>query len=91
MDNYGIADHLNLLSKLTDIHGDNPFKSKSYAAAAFAIEKLPMQLHEMPLEKISGVIGIGTSTGQKVNVLLQTDKIIVLKEKIFLNVMLCLQ
>jgi len=83
MDNYGIADHLNLLSKLTDIHGDNPFKSKSYAAAAFAIEKLPMQLHEMPLEKISGVKGIGASTAQKVIELLQTGKILALEEKIF--------
>jgi DNA polymerase (family 10) len=42
-----------------DIHGDNSFKAKSYAAAAFTIEKLPMQLSEMPLEQIQSVRGIG--------------------------------
>ena len=40
MDNYQIADTLNLLSKLMDIHGENSFKSKSYSSAAFAIEKI---------------------------------------------------
>jgi DNA polymerase (family 10) len=31
-----------------DIHGENSFKSKSYASAAFAIEKLSVQLSEIP-------------------------------------------
>jgi len=51
MDNYTIADNFTLLSKLMDIHGENSFKAKSYAAAAFTIEKLPTQLSEMPIEK----------------------------------------
>lgn len=83
MDNYGIAENLSLLAKLTDIHGENSFKAKSYSSAAFAIEKLPVQLSEMPLEKIPGIKGIGSSTAQKVIELLQTGKISALEEKIF--------
>jgi DNA polymerase (family 10) len=44
MDNASIADCFSLLSKLMDIHGENAFKAKSYAIAAFNIEKLPTRL-----------------------------------------------
>ncbi len=47
MDNYEIADQFSLLSKLMDIHGENSFKAKSYAVAAFNIEKLPSPLSSM--------------------------------------------
>ena len=36
-----------------DIHGENSFKAKSYASAAFAIENLQVQLTELPAEKNS--------------------------------------
>ncbi len=42
MENYAIADNLSLLSKMIDIHGDDSFKAKSYSAAAFTIDKLPV-------------------------------------------------
>ena len=64
MDNYQIADSFSLLAKLTDIHGENSFKAKSYATAAFTIEKLPLQLSETPHEKIFSIKGIGESTGK---------------------------
>ena len=66
MDNYSIADSFSLLAKLMDIHGENSFKSKSYASAAFAIEKLQVQINELPVEKISGLKGIGSSSAQKI-------------------------
>ena len=65
MDNYQIADCFSLLAKLMDIHGENSFKAKSYAAAAFNIEKLPLQLSETPKEKLFSIKGIGESTGKK--------------------------
>ena len=65
-DNYFIAEQFSLLSKLMDIHGDNSFKSKTYSVAAFNIEKLPVQLSELPAEKIFGLKGIGESTGKKI-------------------------
>ena len=80
MDNYQIADIFTLLSKLMDIHGENSFKSKSYASAAFAIEKLPQQLSETPVEKIAGIKGIGASSAQKIIEILETGQLMALEE-----------
>lgn len=75
LSNYQVADALSLLSKLMDIHGDNSFKAKSYAAAAFQIEKLPLQLSEQDPSKIASIKGIGESTAKKVIELLQTGEL----------------
>ena len=82
MDNYTIAENFSLLSKLLDIHGDNSFKSKTYGAAAYNIEKLPMQLAATPREKLFSIKGIGESTGKKVVELLETGKLEILNEYI---------
>lgn len=80
MDNYQIADNFSLLAKLLDIHGENSFKSKSYASAAFAIEKLNLPLAETPTEKIASIKGIGSSSAQKIIELLETGKLNSLEE-----------
>jgi DNA polymerase (family 10) len=72
MDNYQIADAFSLLAKLMDIHGDDPFKSKSYAIAAFQIEKLPAQLASMPPAEAARQKGIGVAIAKKIDELLQT-------------------
>ena len=79
-DNYAIADQFSLLSKLMDIHQENSFKSKSYAAAAFSIEKLPVQLTEVAREELSGLKGIGSSAASKIAEILDTGKLSVLEE-----------
>ena len=81
-DNYAIADQFSLLSKLMDIHQENSFKSKSYAAAAFNIEKLPVQLAEVAREELAGLKGIGNSTASKIIEILDTGKLLVLEELI---------
>ena len=63
-----------------DIHGENSFKSKSYASAAFAIEKLPVQLTAVSESQIPTLKGIGSSTAQKISELLKTGKIKSLEE-----------
>ena len=85
MDNFQIADAFTLLAKLLDIHGENSFKSKSYVSAAFAIEKLPIQLENISPEKLASLKGIGTSTAQKITEMLQTGKIKALEEIIFIT------
>jgi DNA polymerase (family 10) len=80
MDNYTIADQLSLLSKLMDIHGENSFKSKTYASAAFVIEKLPQEIAGLPHEKIFKVKGIGESVGKKIIEILTDGEIQLLKE-----------
>lgn len=80
MDNAAIADNFSLLAKLMDIHGENSFKTKTYAVAAFNIEKLPVSLKETPKEKISGIKGIGDSIGNKIIEMLETGKLQVLED-----------
>ncbi|MFZ1307429.1 MAG: helix-hairpin-helix domain-containing protein [Ferruginibacter sp.] len=82
MDNYQIAENFSLLSKLTDIHAENNFKAKSYAIAAFQIEKLPEQLSEIPREKIASIKGIGESSAKKIIEILETGSLKVLQELI---------
>ena len=80
MDNYAIADQLSLLAKLMDIHGENAFKSKSYASAAFSLEKLPQQIAQTPREKIAGIRGIGDSVAKKIIEILETGSLEVLQQ-----------
>jgi DNA polymerase (family X) len=82
MDNYAIADNFSLLSKLMDIHADNSFRAKSYAVAAFTIEKLSSPLSALQPEQIFSIKGIGEATGKKIIEQLQTGKLIALEEYI---------
>lgn len=82
MDNAAIADNFSLLAKLMDIHGDNSFKSKTYGAAGFNIEKMPVSLKDTPREKLSGIKGIGPSVAEKVTEMLETGKLSILDEYI---------
>jgi DNA polymerase (family X) len=80
MDNYQIAEQFSLLSKLMDIHGENSFKARSYASAAFNIEKITAQLQDIPRETIFQIKGIGESTGKKIIELLDTGELSALRE-----------
>ena len=80
IDNYSIADQFSLLSKLMDIHGENSFKSKTYSVAAFNIEKLTVQVSEIPSEKIFTLKGIGESVGKKIIEILKEGHLKVLEE-----------
>ena len=75
MNNYEIADHFSLLSKLMDIHGENSFKSKSYSIAAYNIEKLPREIEEMDDAELFSQKGIGESTGKKIREIQNTGKL----------------
>ncbi len=81
-DNYHIADQFSLLSKLMDIHGENSFKAKSYAIAAYTIEKLPVQLMDLPGEKIFSIKGIGDAIGKKIIEIIETGKLTALQESL---------
>ncbi|HKB45736.1 MAG TPA: helix-hairpin-helix domain-containing protein [Chitinophagaceae bacterium] len=82
MDNYVIADNFSLLAKIMDIHGENSFKTKTYAIAAFNIEKLPGQLKETDRDKLFSIKGIGESVGKKIIEMLDTGELKLLKEYI---------
>jgi DNA polymerase (family X) len=79
-DNYFIAEQFEMLSKLMDIHGENSFKAKSYASAAFNIEKIPVQLALTPFEKYAGFKGIGDSAAKKIQEIVETGKLQALQD-----------
>ncbi len=82
MDNSFIADQLNMLAGLMDIHGENSFAAKSIAIAAFSIDKLPEQLEEIAPSKLTSIKGIGASVAKKITELIDTGEIAELKELI---------
>jgi DNA polymerase (family 10) len=75
-----ISSNFSLLAKLMDIHGENPFKAKSYAAAAFSVDKITTQLSEMPHNTIFSIKGIGESAGNRIIEMLQTGKLQILED-----------
>ncbi len=81
-DNKHVAAQFSMLSKLMEIHGENSFKSKSYAIAAFNIEKLPVRLSDVPREKIFSFKSIGEAIGKKIINILDTGKLTQLDELI---------
>src|SRR5258705_3795435 len=80
MDNVAIADNFSLLAKLMDIHGENSFKTKTHAVAAFNIEKLPGKLKDTDRDKLFSIKGIGESVGKKIIEMLDTGELKLLKE-----------
>jgi len=80
MDNATIAEEIALLSKLMDIHGDNSYKARSYAHAAFQIEKLHTSLSSMAEEDIFRIKGIGEAIGKKILIRLETGRLALLEK-----------
>ncbi len=69
-----------MLAKLMDIHGENSFKTKSYAGAAFTIDKLQIELSNLSEEKIHALPGIGDAIAKKIMTQLQTGELPLLNE-----------
>jgi len=80
MDNDTISENFSLLSKLMDIHGDNSFKAKSYASAAFTIDKLTTPLADLTQDKIFSIRGIGDAIGKKIVEQIETGELSLLHE-----------
>jgi len=80
MNNDTISDNFSLLAKLMDIHGENPFKSKSYANAAFQLDKLTVPLSSLSPLQINGLKGIGENIGTKIVEQIETGELKLLNE-----------
>jgi len=75
MKNKEIARVFKLLAQLMELHNENPFKIKSYANAAFKIDKLDKTLSELNAEDIEKIDGIGKSIVAKIVELLSNGTI----------------
>lgn len=71
MSNSDIADIIKLFANLTELHGGNEFKIKSYAAASFKIDKLLIPLEGKTLQELEKIDGVGKSLASKIEELNQ--------------------
>ncbi len=82
MENKSIARSFKLLSQLMELHGENSFKVKSIASAAFNIDKNPVRLADKSLSDLESINGIGKSAAAKIFSLTQTGTMPELEELI---------
>ena len=80
MENSDIAEVLEETAKLMELHGENPFKIRSYQRAALQIDRLKEQLSSMSNTQVEAVEGIGQSMAQKIAGLLQNGSLDDLEE-----------
>lgn len=74
MENKEIANVFKLVGQLMDLHGENPFKTKSYTNAAFQLSKFPERIQDLSLDQLEGLPGIGKNLVPKLQVLLETGE-----------------
>ncbi|WP_134090677.1 DNA polymerase/3'-5' exonuclease PolX [Olivibacter sp. XZL3] len=72
MENKTISRKFRLLSQLMELHGENAFKVKAIANAAFKLDKLPFKIADRTEQELSGEQGIGKGIASKVWELLRT-------------------
>jgi len=75
MGNKEIANQFNLLGKLMELHGENPFKTRSYLSAYNTLRRFPNNISEMSEEELLELPGIGKAIQAKINELLETGNI----------------
>ena len=74
MTNKEIAKKFSLLGKIMELHGESPFKTKSYTNAYLNLRKLPDTLSEMSTEDISNIPGVGKAISSKIIELLNSGE-----------------
>jgi DNA polymerase (family 10) len=80
MTNSDIADLIKLYADLSELHGGNPFKIKSFSAAAFKIDKLTISLESKSVEELEKVDGVGKSLAAKIYEINTTENFHELRE-----------
>ena len=66
MTNKEVANKFNLLAQLMELHGENPFKIKSYAAAYIHIRKQDVAVIDLSKEELIKIQGIGAAIAEKI-------------------------
>lgn len=80
MDNKQISAAFEQLAQLMELHGQNAFRAKALAAAAYKINKLPFPASSKSEDELSSSPGIGASTAKKIKLLEQTGSLPELEE-----------
>ncbi len=72
MRNKDIAAKFKLLADLMELHGENPFKIRSYENAARTIETQSVPLNSLSEKELEALPGVGKAIAEKINSLLHT-------------------
>ncbi len=80
MTNKKIANTFQFLGKIMELHGENPFKIRSYSNAYLTLRKYPTPLSEISIEEMAGIKGIGKAISEKTMELLETGQMAALNK-----------
>ncbi len=75
MTNKEIATVFNQLGKIMELHGENPFKIRSYYNAYNTLRKIETPLFSMDPAELSGIKGVGKAISEKIMELATTGKL----------------
>ncbi|CAN5389453.1 helix-hairpin-helix domain-containing protein [soil metagenome] len=75
MNTESIAEALKLTAQLQELHGENPFKVKALANAAYRLDKSDVDLSGKSMEELSAMEGIGKGIAAKIYELQTTGKL----------------
>ena len=74
MTNKEIARTFQFLGNIMELHGENPFKIRSYQNAYIQLRKLPQPLAELPEEELAAIKGVGKAISGKIRELVETGR-----------------
>ncbi len=80
MSNKEIANAFQELAEIMELHGENPFKIRSYQNAYLTLRKLDQPLAEMTETEIASIKGVGAAIAGKIRELLDTGKMATLEK-----------
>ncbi|NNE26292.1 MAG: DNA polymerase/3'-5' exonuclease PolX, partial [Saprospiraceae bacterium] len=80
MNNKEIAKKFQLLGKIMELHGENPFKTRSYSSAYLTLRKWPDKLIEMDAEQLANIPGVGRAIQDKILELRSTGTMVALEK-----------
>ncbi|MEO1263143.1 MAG: helix-hairpin-helix domain-containing protein [Bacteroidota bacterium] len=80
MTNKEIANTFQFLANIMELHGENPFKIRSYSSAYITLRKYPSPLADLTVEELASIKGIGKAISEKTRELVDTGKIAALEK-----------
>lgn len=80
MDNRKIAEAFQELGQLMELHGENPFKTKSYLNAYLTLKKLDQPLAGRSAAELANIKGVGSAIASKILELLEHGQMATLEK-----------
>ncbi|MDX1700937.1 MAG: helix-hairpin-helix domain-containing protein, partial [Melioribacteraceae bacterium] len=80
LSNKEIARAFNALGKIMELHGENPFKIRSYYSAYNTLRKWPVPLAELNIGELNEIKGIGKAISSKIIELVETGEMAAYKK-----------